>query len=153
KIAGESILGMDPPEHTRLRRLVASAFTARRVEALRPRVVELVDVLLDGVESAPRPVDLVEHFSLPLPVQGICEVLGVPAADRHTFHEWSDAVLSGWQFDREKSENAFRGLAEYLGRLITAKRAEPTDDLMTALIAARDEHDRLSERELVNLGV
>ncbi|GII20419.1 cytochrome P450 [Planosporangium mesophilum] len=151
--ADDSILGMDPPEHTRLRRLVASAFTARRVEELRPRVAKLVDELLDRVETLPRPVDLVENFSLPLPVQVICELLGVPATDRHVFHAWSDAVMNDWRADPAKSKEAIEELSRYFARLIAAKRAEPADDLMTALIAARDRDDKLSEHELVQLGL
>ncbi|HKT06135.1 MAG TPA: cytochrome P450 [Rugosimonospora sp.] len=153
KLASESILGMDPPEHTRLRKLVARAFTARRVEELRPRVTELVDELLLAMQPLPRPVDLVEHFSLPLPVQVICELLGVPAADRHVFHAWSDTLMGGWQRDPADMERALEDLKEYFRKLIAAKRAEPAGDLMTALIAARDEQDRLSEYELVMLGL
>jgi cytochrome P450 len=152
-IANDSIIAMDPPEHTRLRRLVARAFTARRVEELRPRVAKLVDELLDTVETLPRPVDLVEHFSLPLPVQVICELLGVPASDRHTFHAWSDTLMSDFRRDQGEIRTAFREISEYFGGLIAHKRAEPADDLVTALIAARDEQDRLSEHELVNLSL
>ena len=151
QLATESLMGMDPPEHTRIRRLVASAFTARRVEELRPRVAKLVDELLDGVVRLPPPVDLVENFSFPLPVQVICELLGVPAQDRHTFHSWSDAMMGDIDRDPAQMEAAFTAMGQYLGGLIAAKRAEPADDLMTALIAARDERDRLSERELVTL--
>jgi cytochrome P450 len=153
ELAKDSILGMDPPEHTRLRRLVARAFTARRVEDLRPRAAELVDDLLTGVEKQERPVDLVENFSLPLPVQVICELLGVPAEDRHTFHSWSDSVMGGWGHDPRKLAAAFESLSAYLAGLIAAKRQAPADDLMSALIAARDEQDKLSERELVTLCV
>jgi cytochrome P450 len=152
-IANDSILGMDPPEHTRLRRLVARAFTARRVEELRSRAAKLVDSLLDEIETLPRPVDLVEHFSLPLPVQVICELLGVPAADRPTFHAWSDTLMADWQRDPKEVDAAFEQMKAYFAGLIAAKRAEPADDLMTALIAARDEQDRLSEHELVNLSL
>jgi cytochrome P450 len=152
-IANDSILGMDPPEHTRLRRLVARAFTARRVEELRPRAAKLVDTLLDEMATLPRPVDLVEHFSLPLPVQVICELLGVPAADRPTFHAWSDTLMADWQRDQKEVDAAFEQMSRYFAGLIATKRAEPTDDLMTALIAARDEQDRLSEHELVNLSL
>ncbi len=148
-----SILGMDPPEHTRLRRLVAGAFTARRVESLRPRVARLVDDLVDRLRTLPQPADLVENFSLPLPVQVICELLGVPADDRHEFHEWSDTLLSDSSRDPAELADAYGRLAAYFGQLIAIKRAEPADDLMTALIAARDAEDRLSEEELVRLGV
>jgi cytochrome P450 len=150
--SADSILGMDPPEHTRLRRLVAGAFTARRVETLRPRVATLVDELIDHLQTLPQPADLVENFSLPLPVQVICELLGVPAQDRHVFHEWSDKVLGDITRDPREIDAAFGHLAEYFGRLIATKRARPEDDLMTALIAARDDQDRLSEEELVRLG-
>lgn len=146
-----SILGLDPPEHTRLRRLVASAFTARRVETLRPRVSKLVDELIDRILALPQPADLVENFSLPLPVQVICELLGVPPEDRHIFHGWSDSVLGDISQDPKEIEAAFGQLAGYFGQLIAAKRAQPGDDLMTALIEARDAGDRLSEQELVQL--
>lgn len=149
----ESMLGMDPPEHTRLRRLVAGAFTARRVERLRPRTADIVRGLIDRLQTLDRPVDLVENFSLPLPVQVICELLGVPAEDRHTFHGWSDTLLGGPGSDRAVMAAALAAMGEYLAGLIEAKRAAPADDLMSALIAARDEEDKLSERELVRLCV
>jgi len=150
-VAGDSINGMDPPEHTRLRRLVASAFTARRVEELRPAVTSMVDELLAAMADLPRPVDLVANFSLPLPVRVICELLGVPVEDQRIFHSWSDTVLSDEHRDPNEIKAAIGMLAEYFGRLIAAKRAQPADDLMTALIDARDNQDRLSEHELVNL--
>lgn len=153
KLATETIIGMDPPEHTRLRRLVARAFTARRVEELRPGVVQIVDELLTSLKALPQPADLVSNFSLPLPVQVICELLGVPAADRHIFHEWSDTLVGDWQRDPTEMEQALAALSDYFADLIAAKRAQPQDDLMTALIAARDEQDKLSERELVLLGL
>jgi cytochrome P450 len=153
-IAAGNIASLDPPEHTRLRNLVAKAFTARRVEQLRPRVVALVGELLDKLEAAPRPVDLVENFSLPLPVQVICEMLGVPPADRDEFHAWSDSLLSTFERSQQEREAAQRAMAEYFARLIAAKRAEPTDDLLGALVAVRDaDGDRLSEHELVMLGM
>ncbi|MEV0715132.1 cytochrome P450 [Asanoa sp. NPDC050611] len=150
-VATDSILGMDPPEHTRLRRLVAGAFTARRVEELRPKVTALVDALLTDIAARPRPVDLVEHFSLPLPVRVICELLGVPPEDQHIFHAWSDTIMSDAGGDPAEIRAAMGSLATYFGKLIADKRATPADDLMTALIAARDNADRLSEQELVNL--
>ena len=97
--AAGSINGLDPPGHTRLRNLVASAFTARRVEALRPRVAIIVNELIDVLLDRPQPADLVTGFSLPLPVQVICEMLGVPAEDVEQFHAWSDTILGDWQGD------------------------------------------------------
>lgn len=146
--AAGSINGMDPPEHTRLRKLVASAFTARHAEALRPRVGSIVNGLIDAMLDRPQPVDLVAGFSLPLPAQVICEMLGVPAADIGQFHAWSDTVIGDWQRDSDEIMTALVELYGYFGRLIEIKRAQPADDLISALIAARDDTDRLSEQEL-----
>jgi cytochrome P450 len=146
--AAGSINGMDPPEHTRLRKLVASAFTARRAEALRPRVASIVNGLIDAMLGRPQPVDLVAGFSLPLPAQVICEMLGVPAADTGQFHAWSDTVLGDWQRDPDEIMTALAELYGYFGALIEIKRAQPANDLISALIAARDDTDRLSEQEL-----
>jgi cytochrome P450 len=150
--AAGSINGSDPPEHTRLRRLVASAFTARRVEALRPRVAVIVDEMIDVLLDQPQPADLVAAFSLPLPVRVICEMLGVPAEDMKQFHVWSDSVMADWDRDTDQIMSALADMYGYFSTLIAAKRAEPTGDLMSALIAARDESDRLSEQELTMLG-
>ena len=146
--AGGSINGMDPPEHTRLRKLVASAFTSRRVEALRPRVAGIVNELIDALLDRPQPADLVAGFSLPLPSRVICEMLGVPAEDLEQFHAWSDTIIGDWQRDSDEIIAALVELYGYFGRLIEIKRARPADDLMSALIAARDDADRLSEEEL-----
>jgi len=146
--AAGSISGTDPPEHTRLRKLVASAFTARRVEALRPRVAAIVSQLIDAMTGRPQPADLVASFSLPLPAQVICEMLGVPAADLEQFHAWSDAIIGDWQRDSDEIMTAAVELYGYFVTLIENKRAQPADDLTTALIAARDDADRLSEHEL-----
>ncbi|NUO59271.1 MAG: cytochrome P450 [Hamadaea sp.] len=153
RLASESIIGMDPPEHTRLRRLVAGAFTARRVEQLRPRVVSIVDDLLLALRKLPQPADLVHNFSLALPVRVICELLGVPESDQYRFHGWSDSVMGDRSRDPAIISAAFENLQGYLSELIADKRRHPADDLMTALINARDNSDRLSEAELVNLGV
>lgn len=150
--AAGSINGLDPPEHTRIRRLVASAFTARRVEAMRPRVASITDELIEGLLEQAQPADLVAGFSLPLPVQVICEMLGIPAEDMEQFHAWSDTIMGDWQQDSDEIMTALVDLYGYFGRLIEVKRARPADDLMSALIAARDDTDRLSEDELTILG-
>jgi cytochrome P450 len=150
--AAGSISGIDPPEHTRLRKLVATAFTARRVEALRPRVIGIVDELIDALLDQPQPADLVAAFSLPLPVQVICEMLGVPTEDMDQFHVWSDTVLGDWERNADDVMSAAIDMFGYFGKLIEMKRTHPADDLMTALIAARDQDDRLSEEELMVLG-
>jgi cytochrome P450 len=145
------ILSMDPPDHTRLRTLVAKAFTVRRVEQLRPRVRDLAGRLVDDLMAAGQPADLVENFALPLPVAVICELLGVPVGDRPRFRVWSDAALSTSSLTAQESMANREELREYMRGLIEAHRATPADDLMTALIEARDVRDRLTELELVDI--
>ncbi|GAB3475979.1 cytochrome P450 [Amycolatopsis cihanbeyliensis] len=147
------ILAMDPPDHTRLRTLVAKAFTTRRVEQLRPWVRELATGLLDEMIAGGPPADLVEGFALPLPVEVICELLGVPSQDRPLFRVWSDGVLSTSRMTTAEFEANQEQLREYISGHIARRRAEPADDLMTALIEARDVRDRLSELELIDLCV
>jgi cytochrome P450 len=101
--------------------------------------------------AGPRPADLVSEFSLPLPVRVICEMLGVPPGDQNRFHAWSDALVGDWTRDRAEMDAALAALCDYMAGLIAAKRAEPRDDLISALIAMRDDEDRLSEDELVHM--
>ncbi|MFI2205502.1 cytochrome P450 [Streptomyces sp. NPDC020192] len=147
------ILSMDPPDHTRLRSLVAKAFTVRQVEKLRPGIRELTSVLLDEMEAVGPPVDLVDRYALAIPVAVICRLLGVPEEDRPRFRTWSDAALSTSSLTAEEFDRNREELRAYMGRLITAHRERPREDLMTALIEARDHDDRLSELELVDLCV
>ena len=148
------ILAMDPPEHTRLRRLVAKAFTMRRVELLRPRVEEIADGLVDAMLAAGTPVDLVEEFAVPLPVTVICELLGVPATDRARFRVWSEAVVSTTALTPAQIIEYRDSLEAYMAGLVERRRREPTDaDLLGALVRARDEGDSLSEEEMVQLAV
>ncbi|MET9079158.1 cytochrome P450 [Streptomyces sp. NPDC004232] len=147
------ILSMDPPDHTRLRSLVAKAFTVRQVEKLRPQIKELTSTLLDEMESAGPPADLVDRYALPIPVAVICRLLGVPEEDRPRFRAWSDAALSTSSLTAEEFDRNREELRAYMSQLIGAHRKEPRDDLMTALIEARDHDDRLSELELVDLCV
>jgi cytochrome P450 len=149
--AADSIIAMDPPEHTRLRKLVASAFTVRRIEALRPRVAAIVGELIGAFTAQPQPTDLMTSFSLPLPVRVICELLGVPADDMEKFRGWSAILVTDWKQDSDEILIALTGLYEYFAELIRARRTQPRDDLLSALIAARDLGDRLSEEELTNL--
>ncbi|MFB9237699.1 cytochrome P450 [Plantactinospora siamensis] len=147
------MLIMDPPDHTRLRRLVAKAFTARRVEDLRPRAQEIADGLVDDMVRLGPPADLVEHFATPLPIQVICELLGVPFADRDRFHVWSEAIVSTTSLPPETIQEYLNSLWGYIGALVAERRREPRiDDLLGALVQARDDNqDRLSETELVEL--
>ncbi|MFI0424373.1 cytochrome P450 [Spongiactinospora sp. 9N601] len=145
----KSIIVMDPPEHSRLRRLVSHAFSVRRMEALRPHVERRARELVAAMEAAGPPADLVAGITQPLPMLVICEMLGVPYADVDQFQAWTDLMLSFDAGRREEVIEARDRLNGYLAELIAAKRARPTDDLMMVLINARDEGDRLSEEELV----
>jgi cytochrome P450 len=146
-----SMIGTDPPEHTRLRRLVSKAFTARRVEGLRPRVQEITDALLDRISPRGN-ADLVADFGLPLPITVIGELLGIPEADRDRFREWTDEMLDR-PFDPGSDLALVAAARErmhgYLADLVAAKRAAPADDLLTDLVEATDEGQRLDAQELL----
>jgi cytochrome P450 len=153
---GISMLDRDPPDHTRLRGLASKAFTPRVVERLRPRVQEIVDGLLDRVEGA-RGMDLIEQFAYPIPVNVICEMLGVPVEDHERFKGWSldlarglDSILLGPESEvARRSALARDGLSSYFRALIDERRAAPRADLLSALIAAEEAGDTLSEPELL----
>lgn len=147
------IMDMDPPEHSRLRRLVAKAFTAHRVEQLRARVQEIADDLLDRMVEAGPPADLVDGFALPLPVTVICELLGVPYGDRAEFQGWSQALMSTTSLTPEQRRADLGKLSGYMAGLVAQRRREPTADLLGALVLARDQQDKLSEAELLFLAM
>ncbi|MFF1678175.1 cytochrome P450 [Streptomyces sp. NPDC058256] len=146
-----AMISLDPPEHSRLRRLVAKAFTMRRIEQLRPRVQQIADGLVDTMVTKGAPTDLVQDFGLPLPIAVMCELLGVPFEDRADFRRWADAYLSTSKFTREEVAESRAQLREYVSALTAERRKEPQDDLLSALVAARDAEDRLSEEELLTM--
>uniref|UniRef100_A0AAU2JXG7 Cytochrome P450 n=1 Tax=Streptomyces sp. NBC_00049 TaxID=2903617 RepID=A0AAU2JXG7_9ACTN len=149
----EMIISLDAPEHSRLRKLVAGAFTMRRVERMRENVQKVTDELLDDMQGKSGPVDLVQQMAVPLPLTVIGELLGVPSKDLREFEQWARAFAT--VDDRaggEASLHALGKLSEYIVGLIAEKRAEPADDMLSELIAARDDGDRLSEAELVTFG-
>jgi cytochrome P450 len=153
---GISMLDRDPPDHTRLRSLVSKAFTPRVVEGLRPRIRQIVGELLDRAEDR-RAMDLIEDFAYPIPVIVICEMLGVPVEDHERFRGWSldlarglDASMLGPQSEVAlRAMASRRALSEYFRELIAARRATPRADLLSALIAAEEAGDKLSEQELL----
>ncbi|NUT99421.1 MAG: cytochrome P450, partial [Saccharothrix sp.] len=144
KILQSHMLNLDPPDHTRLRKLVTSAFTQRRVELLRTWVGEVADGLLDGFGDR---VDLLADFAFPLTVTVIGELFGVPADERAGFREMSDGIAFGGTPEAMGAASA--RMADYLADLVARKRDSADDDLLTALIRARDLDDRLDEDELV----
>jgi cytochrome P450 len=150
----DSSLGMDPPDHTRIRRRLSATFTARRVAALRDRAQEVVDGLLDDMERAGPPVDLVEGLALPLPITMICELLGVPFADRDRFRGWADTFMTSSGFTVEQVMGAHAQISDYLAGMVAPRREQPTDDLLGALVTARDDgDDRITEPELLSLAL
>ncbi|WP_199854961.1 cytochrome P450 family protein [Streptomyces dioscori] len=147
ELIGKHLLIADPPQHTRLRSLIARAFTARRVEELRPRIQQITDDLLDVMLAQGR-ADLIESFAYPLPITVICELLGVPELDRTEFRKISNEVVV--PSDPEIMQDAFARLAGYLDGLIEDKRsAGPGGDLLSELIrTTAEDGDRLSPDEL-----
>ncbi|WP_329205996.1 cytochrome P450 [Streptomyces sp. NBC_00683] len=144
-----SMLELDAPHHTRLRRLVAREFTPRRIEALRPRIEQITAGLLDAMVPAGS-ADLVDALAFPLPMTVICELIGVPGLDRDAFRLLSNAIVA--PVSHEKEDAAVHAMGAYLDELIEDKRCAPGDDLLSALIQARDEGgDRLSSDELVGM--
>jgi cytochrome P450 len=143
------MLNSDPPDHERLRKLVNKAFTTRRVEQLRPRITAITTGLLDDM-STRREVDLLASFAFPLPITVICELLGIPVADRDDFRAWSGTILSN-TVAPEKFQTDATAMIRYFTALLAAKRREPADDLLSALISARDDGDQLRENELVSM--
>ncbi|MGW1718350.1 cytochrome P450 family protein [Streptomyces sp. NPDC002156] len=145
-----NLLNMDPPDHTRIRRLVSQAFTPRRIALLREPVRRTADQLLDAVEPHGR-ADLIASYAAPLPITVICELLGVPPHDRRDFRSWTDILLAPDPAQPDKAKAAVRSILGFFTQLISDKRAAPTDDLLSAMIAVRDDQDRLTEDELMSL--
>ncbi|WP_034273661.1 cytochrome P450 family protein [Haloechinothrix halophila] len=147
----ENLLNMDPPDHTRLRSLIASAFTPKRVAALAPRVEAAAAELLDAVAPG-ETVDLIATVAAPLPVRVIGDLFGVPPAERSRFRTWTTTLLAPSPGQAPTAaRDAVGDMHRYLLDLVARKRAEPADDLLSELIAVRDAGDRLSEDELVSL--
>jgi cytochrome P450 len=153
-----ALLEMEPPEHTRLRRLVSTAFARGHVERLRPWVQQLADELADGLvaRSAGRePVDVLSGMAELLPVAVIAELLGVPAADRPLLRPWSNAIVKMYEYGRttaveDAAERAAAEFVGYLRALAAERRRAPAEDLLSHLVAVRDaDGDRLTEDELV----
>jgi cytochrome P450 len=144
------MLLMDPPEHTRLRKLVSRSFTLRRMEELRPRVEQIAGELLDALPASGR-VDIMAEYAFLLPVFVICELLGVPADDRDDFAAWSNTMVD--ESTRDESMAASAKLFEYLSKLIEQKRRQPDDALISGLIEVAEDGDRLSQPELVGMAM
>jgi cytochrome P450 len=150
---GGGLLDTDPPELTRLRGLINRAFTTRHSERLRPRAQHIADELVDAMIAAGSPVDLIELFAAPLPGTIICELLGVPYDDRGRFAGWAQVFMSASAADADERRLAMTELGAYLADLVALCRNEPSDDLLSTLVFAHDEHGSLSETELVAMAI
>src|SRR5437588_8067019 len=156
QLAGRALLLRDPPDHTRLRRLVSRAFTPRVVESLAPRVQELAERLLDEAD-ADEVFDLMASFAYPLPLTVICELLGIDPGDQHLLIAWSQALAIGLDPVRtltdpaaaRRADQAAVELGNHLRRLVQVRRVDPVDDLVSSLARAGDEDDALSDDEIV----
>ena len=150
-----SILFLDPPDHTRLRSLVNKAFTRSAINALEPRIREIMGALLDGIRE-PDGFDLMQTVAIPLPVIAIAEMLGIPQEDRAQFRVWSDRRARLLEPMLTKAERKIAGeaskqLSHYFLSIIRSRQGEPRDDIMTRLVQAEEQGDTLSETEMLNM--
>jgi cytochrome P450 len=155
KVLASNMLLADPPEHTRLRRLVSKAFVPRRMERMRPKIQEITDDLIDAFPS-PGEFDLLEMFGFPLPMMVICELLGTPYADRPRFERWGrvlsqDPVQDGERARERKAVND--EVAEYFTAMLAQRRADPQEDLIGDLVRAADEDGMFTDDELVSTAI
>ena len=156
-VGSRVMMFLDPPDHTRLRSLVSKAFTPKVVESLHPRVQAIVDESLDAVAGKGE-MDVLADLAYPLPTTVICELLGIPLADRELFKDWSaDAsrLLDGYVDDdaQVRGMAATMHLGQYFTDLIEQRRADPRDDLLTAMIAAEEDGAKLTHEELLTTAI
>jgi cytochrome P450 len=146
------MLNKDGDEHRRLRRLVTKAFTPKMVERLRPRIQEIADGLVDGIEARGE-MDLVEELAFPLPITVIAELLGIPVADRDRFRLWSNAIMTPalTAEDMARAGDLMSQFVAYLRELFERRRGTPGDDLISALLQVEEDGDRLTEQELSSM--
>lgn len=152
QLTNKNLLSVDPPDHTRMRKLVQATFTAKRVRELDGWITDIVDRLLEGMEGREQ-VDMVHALGFALPLTVICRLLGVSVADRPKFRRWMDGLVmsGGGQSAKDRLRESQEGLGAFCRELIEVKRKEPGDDLMTTLVQAMDDDDELTEEELIGV--
>ncbi|MGW9131824.1 cytochrome P450 [Streptomyces sp. NPDC055681] len=144
----------DPPEHTRLRRLVARAFTARRIEQLRARSQEMANVLLDRMTRDGRTEgDFAKEYAIPFPIRVLCELIGVPETDREKFIGWSHALMAVSGMTEDEIARKSAELYGYLAALVARRRAEPQEDLLSMLAVADEKDDSLTDEEILPIAM
>jgi cytochrome P450 len=147
-ILNRSMISVDEPDHSRLRKLVSKGFTPRYIEGLRPRIQDLANELLDKVTNRGE-MDLIGDFAYPLPINVISEMMGVPPADRSQIREWSAVIARN--YDDPQKEVKLDAFSKYVHQLVAEKRAKPQDDLVSKLVRIEEDGDRLSEQELLSM--
>lgn len=148
EVVNHHLLDLDPPDHTRLRGLVHKAFTPRVIENLRPRIQQIADDLIDQMQGTGQ-ADLINAFSFPLPITVIAEMLGIPAADRDKFRDWTRTLL--FVPDADENRRAAIEFGMYMNSMIDERRENPQDDVLTGLIQAEESGDRLDRMELLSM--
>ncbi|MEU1969601.1 cytochrome P450 [Micromonospora sediminicola] len=143
------MLNLDPPDHTRLRRLISAAFTRRRINALRPRIQAITDDLLDAIETREQ-VDLIRTLASPLPIRVLTHLIGVPEDKVEAFHEWT-TILTASAVPLQQMTDAADQMLQYSHKLLALKRRHPRPDLLTALVQVRDGDDKLTDDELTSM--
>ncbi len=149
-----SLLELEPPDHTRIRKLVQKGFMARQIERLRPRIAALTNVLIDALPDS-QAVDLLPHFATPLPVTIIAELIGIPTSMNQQLLNWSHAMVKMYELTRSAENEraavqATIAFVSYLREFVTYRRNKPQDDLLSHLIAVEETGDKLSEDELIS---
>jgi cytochrome P450 len=151
----EWLVFRDPPDHTRLRKLVSRAFTPRAIESWRQRADQIVGEMVDQIVDRDS-IDLIHDFAYPIPAVVIAEIMGVPPSDRDLFKEWSDSVMTlvfgarGMEDRRTKAQHGLGELATYLGELVTYYRKHPSENIIGDLITSQEGDDQLSDHEIVS---
>jgi cytochrome P450 len=148
RLQAGNLVGIDPPEHTRLRRMLTPEFTVRRMRRLEPRIVEIVDAALDDLERAGKPADLISNFALPVPSLVICELLGVPYEDRAAFQDRSARMLD-ITLSPDEQITLLREDHEYMASLVARAQADPGEDMLGMLV--REHGDDLHTDELIGI--
>ncbi|MCS4304856.1 cytochrome P450 [Chryseobacterium sp. BIGb0232] len=149
------LLNMDPPEHTKMKRLIQKAFTPKLVEKMRPQIQKMANDLIDVKVATADSMDIISEYALPLPISIISELLGIPSKDKELFRRWSNIILN---IDSNVSAeermtlipSAIQGFTEYLHQILDERRKQPKEDLITALLQAQEEDENLNEQELLS---
>src|SRR5262249_29874848 len=148
-----ALKNLDPPDHTRLRRIASDGFTPRRVEALRSRIEAVAEDLVSDLGPDAGPADMVGRLALPLPMKVMCELLAIPYEDREFFRACSDPIVSIGRYSRDQVSEAYKQMTRYFGQLIDQRRDTPGDDLISGLVRDTGTSPNSTDIEIIGLAV